>query len=386
MAATFDIKTGATGSKGLVIKHGTESYVLSKHGLTTEITGPLSTAKPVAPGKAATILEEALQEISKNGGKLPDNVKASLGEVLPHFHGQGVYEGLLLKVKHDVNLLNELKTAELLDAEKILVDHPHLKALLTGDESKRLTTLGVDLAGIEKKAAAAVAKAAGIEKEVGELNKLLTAEKIDEKAVGTLLTRNAHQLDLVKPSTEAIEKAAAAGIHYEGAVQTVTAEVTKHSGKVETLLGEWVEQQRIIKLDPDASKVSAAKDTAKKLEDEFKPILNSEYGNAVKGKLPNELIEKVGGHDATLGKSLGAEAAEKAGKIGGFVSKIFMRGDAAEKGLTGLKALSKTKTGLVVAGVVGAGYVAGIGRSPKGKYTDQVTEQQMNAQQSVGVA
>lgn len=381
-----EVLTGPTGKAGLVIEHGSEKLVLSSHGLNTfTVKGMKET--PIVGGKASHILDEVLKEIRDNGGKLPNEVKAKLGDVLPHFEGKGVYGGLLDKVKSDVALIDELKGLNSTEAEALLVKNSHLKALLTTEETSRLNKLGVDLAGIEKKAAAVLSQTQNVETLTKELNTLLSAEKFDPKAVGSFMTKHAHQLEHITPSAEALGKAASAGFVYDDAVHAVGAEVSKHTSKVEGLLGEWLEHQRVAKLDPNPAKVSAAKDAAAKIEAELKPILGGEYGDAIKGKLPKELVENASHHGGDLGKSLATSATEKGGKIGGFVSKIFVRGDAAEKGLTGIRKLSIGKTGAVAAGAVALAYVAGVGRNPKGKYTEQVAQQQLDGQQaSVGVA
>lgn len=384
-----EVLTGPTGKAGLVIEHGSEKLVLSSHGLNTfTVVGMKQT--PIVGGKASHILEEVLKEIHDNGGKLPNGVKAKLGDVLPHFEGKGVYSGLLDKVKSDVALIDSLKGLKVEEAEALLVKNSHLKALLTTEETSRLNQLGVDLAGIEKKAAAVLSQTQNVETLTKELNTLLSAEKFDAKAVGSFMTKHAHQLEHITPSAEALGKAAISSngkYSYEHAVQTVVAEVEQHATKVKGLLGEWLEHQRVAKLDPNPSKVSAAKEAAAKIETELKPILGGEYGEAIKGKLPKELVENASHHGGDLGKSLATGATEKGGKIGGFVSKIFVRGDAAEKGLTGIRKLSIGKTGAVAAGAVALAYVAGVGRNPKGKYTEQVAQQQLDGQQaSVGVA
>lgn len=389
MAHNIKITDVSTGPKhtGLVIEHGSEKLVLSSKGLNTFSTKGMP-FKPITGAKATHILDEVLQEIHKNGGKLPDKVKADLSKVLPHFEGFDVYPGLLSKVKENTALLDELKGLTHLEAaEALLVKHPHLKPLLTAEETSRLGTMGVDLASIEKKVASLAAQATKIEGLTKEFNTLLAADKFDPKAVGEFMAKNAHQLEHITPSEEALGKAAKTGFNYKSAVLAINEEVATHTSKVESLLGEWVQHQRTISLDPDQAKVTAAKDAAAKLEAEFKPILSGEYGNAVKGKLPKELVNNVGEHSADLGKSLSAEVAEKGGKIGGFLKSIIVRGDAAEKGLTGLKSLSWKKGGALAVGAVGLAYVAGVGRNPKGKYTDQVQQQQLDAQQmGVGVA
>lgn len=384
---TDAITSPTTGKVGLVIEHGSEKLVLASHGLNTFAVDGM-TPKPISGDHATHILDEVLKEIKDNGGKLPDKVKADLSKVLPHFEGYKVHSALFDKVKSHEALVSELRGITVAqDAEALLVKNPHLKALLTAEESSRLDGLGVKLSEIEKKATALTAQASKIEGLTTEFNTLLSADKFNPKAAGEFMAKNAHQLEHIKPSEEALAKAAKAGFNYDDAVRSVSARVEAHATKVEKLLGEWVEHQRDIKLHPDASKVAAAKDAAAKLEAEFKPILSGEYGNAVKGKLPKELVNNVGEHSADLGKSLSAEVAEKGGKIGGFLKSIIVRGDAAEKGLTGLKSLSWKKGGALAVGAVGLAYVAGVGRNPKGKYTDQVQQQQLDAQQmGVGVA
>lgn len=174
-------------------------------------------------------------------------------------------------------------------------------------------------------------------------------------------------------------------VKFDKLSETVHTELAEFKGAVNGKLGQ------IATLHKSKAKAELIEGDIKSLKTfvDSRPEYKGHLGDIIGTHPEQAALEKVDGLKGLADEVKKASVLTgEAGKTRGFISKLLTKEGELAKGAKGIWS-NRTVTGkvaLVGIPLVGAAYIAGVGRNPeKGKYAEQVTAQQQNPQQGLAV-
>lgn len=384
-----EARKGKAGSVGIVIEHGGEKFVHSKHGLYT-FAEPGVKPTAVTGAKADHLIQGSMRQIAGKGA-LPESVKESLPNIGKLYAGQDAEIVKMIEAKGA--LVTAAKGKDVAAIEAAVSNLPKGVAhtdVLNAEQVAKAEKTGFDFAKHAKEAKEAADKIAKSEAAVAEVKKVIETKGVTPAQINDSLIKNYEHLDEIgKLQGAANHNLTDAIAEIRGKVGTQITEVEGHYKTYATNMSAHADH--VLKGNTEAAE--AAKKTAEEALANAQKLTKGEHGAAVTSGLSKETKELVGLHNPAEAKLLGVEsaAAKEAGR--GWGAKLFLKSEeklaelATKKGvaqseLGTLSKISKGKAAIWGLGAVGVAYVAGIGS--KGKHTDQVASQQA-AQQGAAI-